>query len=203
MKIILYKSILYTVSMLIFILLSEKIFNFKNINKYVSDQENGKLEEPWYHKSLRYFMITIEQNLPEYFISNISCSLIGGILSKNFKIPQLLIFNYAFYVLITFFILNFISKIYFEKVIKNRTEPTDPPDSPNYIDPNDGDEEEGEDVNLETKLNSSNIFSQKGLFSIMSINNYPITILLVSGFAFSSDIFIKILSNIFKLEASE
>ena len=44
MKIILYKSILYTVSMLIFILLSEKIFKFKDIDKYVTDQETGKIE---------------------------------------------------------------------------------------------------------------------------------------------------------------
>ena len=149
-------------------------------------------------------MITIDQNLPEYFISNITCSLIGGIqFSKNFNIPQLLIFNYAFYVLITFFILNFISKKHFEKVIKRRSEPNDPPDSPDYIDPNDGDEEGEDDVSLETKLNSSNVFTQKGLYSMMSIDNYPITILLVFGFAFSSDIIIKILSKIFKLEESE
>ena len=43
------------------------------------------------------------------------------------------------------------------------------------------------------------MFTQK-LHSMMSIDNYPITILLVFGFAFSSDILLKILSKIFKLK---
>lgn len=209
MKIILYKSILFTLSMLIFILMSEKIFNFKDISRYVTDQKVGKLEEPWYHKSLRYFMITIEQNISEYLIVNVVCSLIGGFLAKKFKIPQLLFLNHTFYILISFLIINFIAMKYF--ISKNesaRGEPTDSPDSPSdgYIDPNDGDErneDEGINVSLKTKLNSTNVFKQIGLYSTMSIENYPITILLVSGFAFSSDIIINIISNIFNLEESE